>query len=204
MKMPLSSISSSSSCFMSDIRSVLLPKANNETTMEQVTLYSESHELQRTDALHVLENYFRFVKWDPEVRSKILDVGCGDGDVTFHLLLPKIPKNFKQLVATDISEEMLAFAKTMCKNEKVTFCKLDVSAQEIPSDFHENFDHIFSFYCLHWVRNHRYSSKAKLKDHKSCFVYNLQTGYGEHSQNVETWGRYAVDVLGEQSDFFHL
>lgn len=124
--------------------------------MEQVTLYSESHELQRTDAFYVLENYFRFVKWDPEVQSNVLDIGCGDGDVTVHLLLPKLPRNIRQLIATDISDEMLLFAKTKCRSDKVSFRKLDISTKEVPTDFEENFDHVFSFYCLHWVQNQRY------------------------------------------------
>lgn len=123
--------------------------------MEQVALYSESHELQRTDAIYVLENYFRFMKWDLDVQGKILDIGCGDGDVTLHLLLPKLPRNFVKLVATDISDEMLSFAKTKCKNKKVIFCKLDIGTNEIPVDFKEDFDHILSFYCIHWVQNQR-------------------------------------------------
>lgn len=123
--------------------------------MEQVTLYSESHDLQRTDAFYVLENYFRFVKWDPEVRSKILDVGCGDGDVTLHLLVPKVPRNFAQLVATDVSGEMLSFAKAKCKDSRVSFQKLDIGGKNIPADFEEDYHHVFSFYCLHWVQNHR-------------------------------------------------
>lgn len=130
--------------------------------MEQVTLYSESHELQRTDAQYVLETYFRFIKWDNEINSKILDIGCGDGDVTLHLLLPKIPRNFKELIATDILDDMLVFAKEKCKDSRVSFQKFDVSCKNLPKDFEEQFDHVFSFYCLHWIQNHRY-----------CIIYNI-------------------------------
>lgn len=139
--------------------------------MEQVTLYSESHELQRTDALYVLENYFRFVKWDSETHSKILDIGCGDGDVTFHLLLPKIPRNFKQFVATDVSDEMLNFARQKCKDSRICFRKLDISSKDVSNNFEKEFHHIFSFYCLHWVQNHRYLLRTK----STVSIYNRFT-----------------------------
>lgn len=123
--------------------------------MDQVTLYSESHELQKSDACYVLENYFRLVKWGVDVESMVLDVGCGDGDVTMDLLLPMLPKSFKRLVATDISEDMINFAKSRCKQPRVCFTKLDICAKQIPAFYEEGFHHIFSFYCLHWVQNQR-------------------------------------------------
>lgn len=123
--------------------------------MDQVVLYSQSHDLQKTDASYILEKYFRLVRWDKEEESVVLDVGCGDGDVTTHLLLPILPKNLKKLVATDVSENMLDFARIKCKNSKVSFHQLDIGTKQIPNYFEENFDHIFSFYCLHWVQNQR-------------------------------------------------
>lgn len=123
--------------------------------MDQVTLYSDSHEIQKTDAAYVLQNYFRFVRWSADEDSTVLDVGCGDGDVTVHLLLPLLAKRSNKLIAADVSEEMLKFAKARCQNNKVTFIKLDIADDDVPDDYKLNFDHIFSFYCLHWVQDQR-------------------------------------------------
>lgn len=125
--------------------------------MDQVTVYSAAHQLQKSDATFVLDNYFRLVKWDPDERCTILDVGCGDGDVTLELLVPRLPKNFKNLIATDVLGEMINFAKLKCRNSKVSFDRFDISADNVPVDYEKRFDHIFSFYCLHWIQNQRYS-----------------------------------------------
>lgn len=132
-----------------------LKNQNCSFAMDQVTLYSDSHELQKSDAAYVLQNYFRFVRWSVDEESTVLDVGCGDGDVTLHLLLPLLGKRSKKLIAADVSEEMIEFAKSRCQSSKVTFIKLDIGADNIPADYELNFDHIFSFYCLHWVQDQR-------------------------------------------------
>lgn len=122
--------------------------------MNNASLYSTSNSLQKNDAIYVIENYFHLLKWGNN--ENILDVGSGDGGVTLELLLPKLPNNFNQLVGTDLCEEMVTFAKKQAAhNSKINFLKMDIGSVEVSVDFYEYFNHIFSFYCLHWVADQR-------------------------------------------------
>lgn len=122
--------------------------------MNKAPLYSKYSGLQKNDANFVIDNYLRLIKW--KNNANILDIGSGDGNVIFELLLPKIPTNFEKLIGIDISEEMVRFAKNQCNNSKIDFLQMDIASKEILPEFHEYFDHILSFYCLHWVVEQRY------------------------------------------------
>ncbi|KAF5287214.1 hypothetical protein FQA39_LY15991 [Lamprigera yunnana] len=123
--------------------------------MNQAFLYSKYNGLQKNDATFVLNNYFELIQWKDDGSDTILDIGCGAGDVINDLLLPRIPKKFEKLVGVDLSEEMVEFAKTRCQNSKVCFEQMNIAAEDVPVDFEESFDHILSFYCLHWVQDQR-------------------------------------------------
>ncbi|KAK4886611.1 hypothetical protein RN001_002882 [Aquatica leii] len=123
--------------------------------MNQAFLYSKYNGLQKNDATFVLTNYLKLIQWKKSGGDSILDIGCGAGDVINDLLLPRIPKNFEKLLGVDLSEDMVDFAKTRCSNPKVSFEQMNIAAEDVPVDFEENFDHIFSFYCLHWVQDQR-------------------------------------------------
>ncbi|KAJ3657568.1 hypothetical protein Zmor_009358 [Zophobas morio] len=125
--------------------------------MDRASLYSRYNGLQKTDASFVVDNYLRLVKWRSD--EVVLDVGSGDGDVLFDVLLPEIPHDFAKLVGTDVSEEMVDFARSRYKSDKIDFVALDISSASILPEFHDFFDHIFSFYCLHWVVEQRQAMK---------------------------------------------
>jgi len=84
--------------------------------------------------------------------ERILDVGCGSGEVT--LLLQKIveQKGRGMVVGTDFSESMLERAKS--NGVKYTFLA-DAQNFEIPKDTPEiqgGFDAVFSNAALHWCK----------------------------------------------------
>lgn len=87
----------------------------------------------------------------------MLDVGCGPGDVTATVLLPFLPENFKRLVGADVSKEMVEFCRKTHKHPKLTFEQFKVDEELEKQEFSklERFDHIFSFYCLHFVQNQK-------------------------------------------------
>lgn len=124
-----------------------------EEKMDQPELYSTSNDLQKSGTVQVLENYVRLMRWKKSGREKILDVGCGSGDVTMDILLPFLPKDFDKLVGCDSSEEMVNYANKKYSSSRVDFVKLDISSEKIPDDLEEEFDHIFSFYCMHWIQD---------------------------------------------------
>lgn len=121
--------------------------------MIQPKLYYRNNALQKTDAKHILDKYFHLVEFDVDAEEAVLDVGCGIGDVTCELLIPCLPKSVKSVVGVDFSEDMIDFARSKWPN--VTFSHMNIASENIPVDYEEAFDHIFSFYCLHWIMQQR-------------------------------------------------
>jgi len=59
-------------------------------------------------------------------------------------------------VGTDISENMIEFAKKTYSNEKqLKFEVLDIQTKNLPEKYISEFDHIFSFHALNWCYNFR-------------------------------------------------
>lgn len=110
--------------------------------------------MQKTDAKYVLDNYFHLIRFDDNSQESVLDVGCGIGDVTCELLRPRLPKSVKSVVGVDYSEDMIDFARSKWTND-VVFSHMNIATKNIPVDYEENFDHVFSFYCLHWIMHQR-------------------------------------------------
>lgn len=123
--------------------------------MIQPKLYYKNNGLQKNDARYVLDNYFDLVRWNSAEEESVVDVGCGIGDVTCELLLPRIPKTAQKLVGVDFSADMVEFAQCKWRLPRVNFEKLDITTESVPPDLEEGFDHVFSFYCLHWVQEQR-------------------------------------------------
>lgn len=81
---------------------------------------------------------------DPQ---NILDIGCGDGKITAELAA-KVPNG--SVMGIDISPSMIDFAKEHFNLPNLQFSIKD--AQQI--DYEGEFDTIFSFTALHWVKSH--------------------------------------------------
>ena len=78
-------------------------------------------------------------------------MGCGDGKVTAEVAR-HVPNG--SVVGLDASAEMIDFARKEFPSKRTeTF----VSSKEMLEslDFHEEFDLVISFACLHWVIDHR-------------------------------------------------
>ncbi len=59
--------------------------------LSKAGVYHSYHGMQDRDASLVLREYQSKMKWNH--RHKILDIGCGPGDLTVNYLLPLVPKN---------------------------------------------------------------------------------------------------------------
>ncbi|KAF9407855.1 hypothetical protein HW555_012265 [Spodoptera exigua] len=115
--------------------------------MNNAALYEKANSMQKRDALNFLEDISPKLKWKKSI-SNILDIGCGDGCVT-SMLKKYIPTDFK-LLGCDISEKMVNFANDHHCNEQTSFTVLDI-AGDVPEGMKGKFDHVFSFYALHWI-----------------------------------------------------
>ncbi len=77
--------------------------------------------------------------------ERILDVGCGTGRTTEYCATQLTSGS---VVGVDACEEMIAFAQQEYKDSsKTSFVTYD--ATQLP--FNEEFDLVYSFFCLHWV-----------------------------------------------------
>lgn len=123
--------------------------------MNHPKLYSKYNDLQKNDNLFVLDNFLCHTKWHKEGET-VLDVGSGDGRFAVEFLIPRLPKNFGKYLGCDNSINMVNFAKENYGDAKIDFFTFDITSSEIPEEFVNGFDHIFSFYTLHWVRKQRY------------------------------------------------
>ncbi|XP_063591918.1 juvenile hormone acid O-methyltransferase-like [Penaeus indicus] len=120
--------------------------------MEDAQLYVSANALQRRDALVVLTEFLPQMAWQEEGEN-ILDIGCGSGDVTRNLLMPLLPR-VEQVTGVDISQEMVNFASKTFQHNTLAFRQLDIEKTVQPRQtFPDGFSKVFSFYCLHWVKD---------------------------------------------------
>ncbi|KAL6430555.1 hypothetical protein ACFW04_007855 [Cataglyphis niger] len=84
-----------------------------------------------------------------QMSGKCMDVGCGPGDITKDILLPALNPN-AVIVGTDISKDMIEYAKKNNSNERLKFEVLDIQTKNLPEKYISGFDHIFSFHALNW------------------------------------------------------
>ncbi|WP_444912204.1 class I SAM-dependent methyltransferase [Microbulbifer sp. PAAF003] len=103
--------------------------------------YVEASQMQWQQAMEALKRCtFRDAK-------SILDVGCGDGRITRYLA-----ENLKygKVIGVDLTEDMIRHAREM-HGDVPNLSFQQMSADEL--NFNHQFDKIFSFSCLHWVKD---------------------------------------------------
>lgn len=171
--------------------------------MHKAALYKRSNGLQRRDAQQVIDEFGQVLQWRSDGGDSLLDVGCGSGDVTIDFLLPILPLNFQRLVGVDISEEMINFAQQQYPHPRISFDKFDLSTDIEKQSFcnTEPFDHITSFYCLHWVQNQERAVQNMFKllkpDGDMLLVFLAQNPIFEIYKQMslsKNWAKYMTDV----------
>ncbi|XP_015910904.1 juvenile hormone acid O-methyltransferase [Parasteatoda tepidariorum] len=119
--------------------------------MNDPALYIKSNPFQVRDATQILGIFKKQISSDET--DIILDIGCGPGDVTTGILKPVIGR-FELLLGVDRSKSMVQYARQHCEDEDVLFEELDIAGDV--TDFRDDwgtFTKIFSFYCLHWIKD---------------------------------------------------
>lgn len=171
--------------------------------MHKAALYKHSNGLQRRDAKQVIDEFSHVLQWRSDGCDSLLDVGCGSGDVTIDFLLPILPVNFQRLVGADISEEMVEFARQQYPDPRISFDKFDLNTDIDKQSFcnAKPFDHITSFYCLHWVQNQERAVQNMYKllkpDGDMLLVFLAKNPIFEIYKQMslsKNWAKYMTDV----------
>lgn len=179
--------------------------------MNEAALYKRSNGLQRRDAQQVISEFSHLFRWREDGTDSIMDVGCGSGDVTFDFLLPIMPEHCTRIIGTDISDEMVKFANKKYANNKIGFEQLDISGDISKYiNLNEQFDHIVSFYCFHWIQNQKNAVKnvhQLLLAGGDCLLVFLAKIpifdiYKQMSKN-KRWSKYMNDVDRFVSPYQH-
>ncbi|KAG7197701.1 hypothetical protein KM043_014461 [Ampulex compressa] len=114
--------------------------------------YENASALQFNDVMDIVEE---FTKEISEMEGKCIDIGCGPGNVTALLILPKLPPQ-AELVGADISKPMIEYARNKYRDEKrLSFIQLDIGMVNLPPEEVGQYNNALSFYCLHWVHDTR-------------------------------------------------
>ena len=113
---------------------------------------------------------------DPKPHERILDLGCGSGELT-----KAISEHAKDVIGIDKSAEMVERARL-----QFPLCDYEIGDAS-DFNFHEPFDAIFSNATLHWVVNY--------KDAIDCMYANLKK---EGRIVVEFGGKDNVRIITEQ------
>lgn len=170
--------------------------------MNDAALYQRANPMQRNDAKQMLDTFSHQFKWRPDGKDSLLDIGCGSGDVTIDFILPVLPPKFSRLVGADISDAMLNYARQSYQNSKILFEKLDVGLPLESKTWSVPFDHVTSFYCLHWVQDqHQAISNIYnlLATEGDCLlVYLASHPYFDVTKRLsetKRWASYLMDVF---------
>jgi trans-aconitate methyltransferase len=140
---------------------------NDTTTKWKPELYNEKHSFVYNYGEKLMELL------DPKENERILDLGCGSGQLTF-----KINGFAKEVIGIDKSAEMIADAKSKFPN--IEFQVKDAESYK----FDKKFDSIFSNATLHWVKNYKDSINSMYKNLKDNGKIVLEFGGKGNVQTI--------------------
>uniref|UniRef100_A0A6P7GK52 Juvenile hormone acid O-methyltransferase-like isoform X2 n=1 Tax=Diabrotica virgifera virgifera TaxID=50390 RepID=A0A6P7GK52_DIAVI len=142
-----------------------------------------------------LQKYAHLLKW--RNNALILECGIATGENSLKSIIPILPQDYKEFVATDNSKNMLECAKDIINIPRSTVCELDVNARHPPLDMENRFDHIFGFFLIHMVDNPRQAFRnfhTMLKPGGSVFLNFFERipvdGMFHNLRSHPKWGKY--------------
>ncbi|KAB0790688.1 hypothetical protein PPYR_14868 [Photinus pyralis] len=158
--------------------------------------YIKNIALAQMDGKYFIDKITKLITWKEGCR--ILDVGCGPGNVTSDFLLPTLPKS-ANIIAIDKAAQFIRYAKEhYAKSPQVDFVQMDIVFPD--PKLYQTFDHAISLYCFHFVTEQEVALRNIYNMLKpggdlffSCLVhYSLFDVFATISES-EKWKPYVAD-----------
>ena len=133
--------------------------------------YIECNALQ-----HHWADAFFFSCYDFRGDETVLDIGCGDGSLTYYVA----SKTSGCVLGIDNSPSMIDHAKEHYQDKRVRFELCSAESAEIYKKIADSCDLIYSVLCLHWVADHDVVLKGimtALKKNGSAFLRFASDGF---------------------------
>ncbi|CAG9854663.1 unnamed protein product [Phyllotreta striolata] len=174
--------------------------------MIEPKLWSESNDITIQPNIEYLNKLKPLFRWKRD--ESIFEYGMGDGSNTEKVLLPFLPPDFKEYIGTDVSEKMVQSAKETLQDPRIQTIVLDIGNGDVSNEFQNRFDHLFSFFVMHWVRHTKQTIGniyKILKPGGQLFMNYIEKSsmdyvHEEMSKNPK-WGKY--DHRKWMSPFFN-
>ncbi|KAG0444544.1 hypothetical protein HPB47_013675 [Ixodes persulcatus] len=172
---------------------------NSETTYSTIDpeIYVVRSNIQRALNLQVLDLLEGSFMNDTK-EQQFLDVGCGTGDFTRDHLLPRCTP-LRRMVAVDVSEDMVEYAKKNFAHPNICYDVLDISGNGVAYFVkrYGQFDRVYSFLCLQRTSNQEAVLKniaGLLKPGGGCLLlFGASTGVMRLNKTLATmdhWEKY--------------
>ncbi|CAG9864133.1 unnamed protein product [Phyllotreta striolata] len=162
-------------------------------------LWSKGGQIPALYTQSTLSKFKHLIKWRKS--PSILEIGFASGSNSSKTLIPLLPDDYKEFIGSDISDEMVDYAKKEFKLPRSEIVKLDV-CREIPRQFRERFDHIFGFHVIHMVKDPVKAFKnikSMLKPGGSTFLTFYERVPNEFAfanlKNNPRWRKYDHDAM---------
>lgn len=105
-------------------------------------------------ALEIFNKFKNRINWKENCR--ILDIGCGPGNVTHDFILPTLPKSTKEIIGIDISTDFIKYANLYYGNNPIfSYKSMDIVNDEVPREYEGYFDYAISTLCFQQIYNHK-------------------------------------------------
>lgn len=131
----------------------LVPENIAKLSTHSPNLYAVQSQWPRSLNLKALDLLEMAFQAEADDSQQFLDIGCGPGDFTREFLLPRLPR-CRKIVATDLSLDMIQYAQQHFAHPKIyhDFLNIEGDVSQLAAR-HGEFRRVYSFFCLHWVRD---------------------------------------------------
>ncbi|CCU55633.1 unknown similar to AMEV004 [Choristoneura biennis entomopoxvirus] len=102
--------------------------------------------------------------------NSVLDIGCGDGKITYYI--SNISNN--KVLGIDKSNILIKYAENNYINNNLNFKNVDILSSNITNIITDKYNTIVSFFCIPWIKNKNiaFSNIAKLSN-DNTYIYIL-------------------------------